>query len=97
MYVKYIHVHVYSKGHLETTFLPTLQVEEYLTEGTLVADFVLDSVGKLMNCLRECNVTLRWIMLHTAAGGQNSEVKGLKPILFSILHCWISRRYRNCT
>ena len=45
-----------------------VQVENYLTEGTLVADFVLDNVGKLMNCLRECNVTLRWIMLHTAAG-----------------------------
>jgi WASH complex subunit strumpellin len=42
-------------------------VEDYLTEGTLVAGFVLDNVGKLMNCLRECNVTLRWIMLHTAA------------------------------
>ena len=44
------------------------QVEGYLTEGTLAEDFVLDNVGKLMNCLRECNVTLRWIMLHTAAG-----------------------------
>ena len=31
-------------------------------------DYVLDNVGRLMNCLRECNTTLRWIMLHTAAG-----------------------------
>ncbi len=44
------------------------QVEEYLTEGTLVEDYVLDNIGRLMSCIRECNVTLRWNMLHTAAG-----------------------------
>ena len=44
------------------------QVEEYLTEGTLVEDYVLDNIARLMTCLRECNVTLRWTMLHTALG-----------------------------
>jgi len=29
---------------------------------------VLDNISKLMGCLRSCNVTLRWVMLHTAAG-----------------------------
>jgi len=43
-------------------------VEEYLTEGTLVEEYVLDNISKLMNDLRTCNVTLRWVMLHTAAG-----------------------------
>ena len=38
----------------------------YLKEGTLQDDYVLDNVQKLMNCLRECNVTIRWIMMHTA-------------------------------
>ncbi len=44
------------------------QVEDYLTEGTLVEDYVLDNIGRLMSCIRECNVTLRWIMLHIAPG-----------------------------
>ena len=28
---------------------------------------MLDNIQKLMNCLRECNVTIRWIMMHTAS------------------------------
>ena len=40
----------------------------YLKEGTLVENYVLDNLNRLMGCLRECNVTLRWIMLHTAQG-----------------------------
>eukprot|EP01137_Pigoraptor_chileana_P023452 Opistho-2@89740 len=40
-------------------------LEKYLTEGVLVEDHVLDNVPKLMNCMRECNVTIRWLMLHT--------------------------------
>ncbi|XP_065890140.1 WASH complex subunit 5-like [Dysidea avara] len=42
------------------------QVLAYLKEGTLVDDYLLDNIQKLLNCLRECNVTLRWIMMHTA-------------------------------
>ena len=42
-------------------------VQKYLKEGVLREDFVLDNIPKLMNALRECNVTLRWVMLHTAA------------------------------
>jgi len=42
----------------------------YLKEGVLVEEFVLDSIPKLMNLLRECNVTYRWLMLHVAEGGK---------------------------
>ncbi|XP_071117463.1 WASH complex subunit 5-like [Haliotis cracherodii] len=42
-------------------------LEKYLKEGVLVEEFVLDNIPKLMNAIRECNVTLRWLMLHTAA------------------------------
>ena len=45
-----------------------IQVEGYLTEGTLVEDYVLDNVSRLMGCIRDCNSTLRWVMLHTATG-----------------------------
>ncbi|XP_070556885.1 WASH complex subunit 5-like [Ptychodera flava] len=43
-------------------------VMRYLQEGTLTEEFILDNIPKLMNCLRECNVTLRWLMLHSVAG-----------------------------
>lgn len=55
-----------AKYILQKTPVLHRQVEEYLTEGTLVEDYVLDNIARLMTCLRECNVTLRWTMLHTA-------------------------------
>lgn len=42
-------------------------VQNYLKEGVLRDDYVLDNIPKLMNVMRECNVTLRWMMLHTIA------------------------------
>ena len=36
----------------------------YLKEGFLVEEYALDHIPKLMNCIRDCNVTLRWLMLH---------------------------------
>ena len=41
---------------------------QYLNEGTLVEDYVLDSISRLMGCLRECNTSIKWVMLHTAPG-----------------------------
>jgi WASH complex subunit strumpellin len=35
----------------------------FLTEGVLVEEFILEKRNKLMACLRDCNVTLRWLML----------------------------------
>lgn len=42
-------------------------VRQLLKEGALTEEAVLDHIPKLMNVLRECNVTLRWIILHTVA------------------------------
>ena len=42
-------------------------LEKYLQEGVLKEEFVLDSIPKLMNTMREANVTLRWLMLHNCA------------------------------
>lgn len=44
-----------------------LQTRQLLQEGALNEDVVLDHVNKVVNLVRECNVTLRWLMLHTAA------------------------------
>lgn len=43
------------------------QVELLLKEGALSEEVVLDNVPKLLNVARECNVTLRWMFLHTVA------------------------------
>jgi hypothetical protein len=40
------------------------RLKSYIIEGTLQEEFVLDHVKELMNCLRDANVTIRWIMLH---------------------------------
>ncbi|CAI9726515.1 WASH complex subunit 5-like [Octopus vulgaris] len=44
-----------------------IQLEKNLQEGVLQEDFILDNIQKLMNIMREGNVTLRWLLLHTAA------------------------------
>ena len=60
------------------------QVVNYLKEGALTEEYVLDHIPKLMNCLRDCNVTLRWLMLH------NCESKFLICIYISN-----NRQYNN--
>eukprot|EP00494_Astrolonche_serrata_P015700 UN15852 len=39
-------------------------LKEYLADGVLVEDYVMDNIQKLMNSLRDFNCTLRWLMLH---------------------------------
>ncbi|XP_067134229.1 WASH complex subunit 5 [Centruroides vittatus] len=49
------------------------QVEQLLNEGSLTEEIVLDNVPKLMNIVRECNVTLRWMLLHTSVLSPSAE------------------------
>ncbi|XP_064486870.1 WASH complex subunit 5-like isoform X2 [Ornithodoros turicata] len=55
----------------------TPKLKQLLKEGALVEDFVLDNVAKLLNTVRECNVSLRWLLLHTAdfsqTGGESNK------------------------
>lgn len=37
---------------------------EYLTEGVMTDEFVTYNLVPMMNCVRDSNVTLRWLMLH---------------------------------
>ena len=61
------------------------QTRQLLQEGALNEDIVLDHVNKVVNVVRECNVTLRWLMLHTAAlpPGMSMEFLGL----FITIYC----------
>lgn len=47
------------------------QVQQLL-KGFLREEIVLDNIPKLLNCLRDCNVAIRWLMLHTAESGEMS-------------------------
>lgn len=49
------------------------QVQQLLKEGFLREEIILDNIPKLLNCLRDCNVAIRWLMLHTADSGENGE------------------------
>ena len=40
-------------------------IAKYLKQGLLTDDYLLDNVPKLMACIRDANVTIRWLMLHT--------------------------------
>uniref|UniRef100_A0A4W5JY73 WASH complex subunit 5 n=1 Tax=Hucho hucho TaxID=62062 RepID=A0A4W5JY73_9TELE len=46
------------------------QIQQLLKEGFLREEIVLDNIPKLLNCLRDCNVSIRWLMLHTADSGR---------------------------
>uniref|UniRef100_UPI00398ECB7B WASH complex subunit 5 isoform X2 n=1 Tax=Pristiophorus japonicus TaxID=55135 RepID=UPI00398ECB7B len=56
------------------------QVQQFLKEGFLREEFVLDHIPKLLNCLRDCNVTIRWLMLHTAESVYDPNNKRLRQI-----------------
>ncbi|XP_078396089.1 WASH complex subunit 5 isoform X1 [Cetorhinus maximus] len=56
------------------------QVQQFLKEGFLREEYVLDHIPKLLNCLRDCNVTIRWLMLHTAESVYDPNNKRLRQI-----------------
>lgn len=54
------------------------QVQQLLKEGFLREEIILDNIPKLLNSLRDCNVAIRWLMLHSAESGVNQEQIGAK-------------------
>lgn len=40
------------------------RLNSYVVDGQLLEDYVLDNVKALLECLRDANVTIRWLMLH---------------------------------
>jgi hypothetical protein len=43
------------------------ETDRLLEEGSLAEENVLDHIVKILNMVRDCNVTLRWLMLHTTS------------------------------
>uniref|UniRef100_M3ZAQ8 WASH complex subunit 5 n=1 Tax=Nomascus leucogenys TaxID=61853 RepID=M3ZAQ8_NOMLE len=61
------------------------QVQQFLKEGYLREEMVLDNIPKLLNSLRDCNVAIRWLMLHTADSACDPNNKRLRQIKDQIL------------
>ncbi|XP_062043982.1 WASH complex subunit 5 [Lepus europaeus] len=61
------------------------QVQQFLKEGYLREEMVLDTIPRLLNCLRDCNVAIRWLMLHTADSACDPNNKRLRQIKDQIL------------
>ncbi|XP_013376761.1 PREDICTED: WASH complex subunit strumpellin isoform X3 [Chinchilla lanigera] len=61
------------------------QAQQFLKEGYLREEMVLDNIPKLLNCLRDCNVAIRWLMLHTADSACDPNNKRLRQIKDQIL------------
>jgi WASH complex subunit strumpellin len=59
--------------------------EKLLQEGALTEENVLDSSVKVLNIIRECNVTLRWLILHTSklslTAEQNKKCRQLRDLV----------------
>ena len=51
-------------GHQQKVKSLRKDLRLYLKEGKLLDDYVLDNVQPLLQCLRECNITVRWLILH---------------------------------
>uniref|UniRef100_A0A8C9R7B2 WASH complex subunit 5 n=1 Tax=Scleropages formosus TaxID=113540 RepID=A0A8C9R7B2_SCLFO len=62
------------------------QVQQLLKEGFLREEIVLDHIPKLLNCLRDCNVAIRWLMLHTAESVYDPNNKRLRQIKDQVIN-----------
>uniref|UniRef100_A0A673CTW5 WASH complex subunit 5 n=1 Tax=Sphaeramia orbicularis TaxID=375764 RepID=A0A673CTW5_9TELE len=62
------------------------QVQQLLKEGFLREEIILDNIPKLLNCLRDCNVAIRWLMLHSAESAYDPNNKRLRQIKDQVIN-----------
>uniref|UniRef100_A0A671X5B5 WASH complex subunit 5 n=1 Tax=Sparus aurata TaxID=8175 RepID=A0A671X5B5_SPAAU len=62
------------------------QVQQLLKEGFLREEIILDNIPKLLNCLRDCNVAIRWLMLHSAESAYDPNNKRLRQMKEQVLN-----------
>lgn len=46
------------------------ELKGFLKEGVLQQDYLLDNMNPLLNCVRSCNIALRWRLLHRKCGSE---------------------------
>ncbi len=57
------------------------ETDKLLREGALSEETLLDHVVKVLNMVRECNVALRWLLLHTAQLSPGGWCRTFPPII----------------
>jgi WASH complex subunit strumpellin len=58
------------RRHADNVRTQNKALNHYLKEGVLTDDYILSHSTKLLNTLRECNVTLRWLLLQRRAANK---------------------------
>ena len=54
----------FARKHFYMLHHTIVKLDKYIIEGQLIEEFVLDHTKELTDCLRDANVTIRWLMLH---------------------------------
>ncbi|XP_055343798.1 WASH complex subunit 5-like [Paramacrobiotus metropolitanus] len=66
-------------------------LQQLLKEGSLTEENAINNVSKLLNLVRDCNVTVRWLMLHTApltpALEINKKCKAMRDLVLVEMKC----------
>ncbi|XP_063722713.1 WASH complex subunit 5-like [Symsagittifera roscoffensis] len=58
-----------------------VSVNNFLKEGVLTVNYLLDNRDKLLNCIRESNTTLKWMLLHNSKMAQaTNRMKQYKTV-----------------
>lgn len=61
------------------------QTKNILKEGALTEKQIIKNISKILNLIRECNVTLRWLMLHTSPLVTDVNIKKYKHVHEQVL------------
>jgi WASH complex subunit strumpellin len=69
-------IEVMTKTHLEKLESVYEACNNYLIDGVLTEEYVLEKSTALMNCLRDANITVKWLMLH-----RKSRMKKIREII----------------
>jgi len=56
----------------------TPELQQFLKEGVLQDEYILDNIPRLLAVMRDGNVTLHWIMLHTAGLPPGTSISSLQ-------------------
>ncbi|CAG0896952.1 unnamed protein product [Darwinula stevensoni] len=67
------------------------ETSDWLKEGALNENTVLDHMNRILNRMRDCNVSLRWLMLHTAtttpSAESNKKCRQVRDLLLNESKC----------
>ncbi|XP_065218583.1 WASH complex subunit 5 [Planococcus citri] len=58
-------IHTIATNHMQSLKKGVKQTQQYLKEGALTEERVFEASSKMSSVCRDCNVSLRWLILHT--------------------------------